>query len=81
MQPPRPIPPTLNARRLGLMTRDAAIALVRPDSHVSRAEGLSPRSQVLIRANGAEVGEKAMWGRYSLLPARCKTRHPEVRAP
>lgn len=46
---------TLKARRLGLFTQDEAVALVRADSHVSRAEGLAPRSQVLVGANGHSV--------------------------
>ena len=46
---------TLKARRLGLFTQDEAVALVRADSHVSRAEGLSPRTQVLIGVNGHSV--------------------------
>lgn len=45
----------LKARRLGLFTQDEAVALVRADSHVSRAEGLAPRSQVLVGANGHSV--------------------------
>jgi len=49
------VPTTLKARRLGLMTQDEAVALVRADSHVSHAEGLAPRSQVLIKSNGHEV--------------------------
>lgn len=53
--PAHPAHRTLKARRLGLIAQDAAIALVRADSHVSRAEGLSPRSQVLVKSNGSEV--------------------------
>jgi thymidine phosphorylase len=47
--------PDLRARRLGLIAQDEAIVLMRSDCHVCRAEGLSARSQVLLRANGREV--------------------------
>jgi len=48
-------PPTVRARRLGFYTQDDAVVLLRADCHVCRAEGLSPRSQVLLQANGREV--------------------------
>ncbi|HWA23705.1 MAG TPA: thymidine phosphorylase family protein [Caulobacterales bacterium] len=47
--------PQLQAKRLGLMTQDEAIVLMRADCHVCRAEGLSARARVLIRANGGET--------------------------
>lgn len=47
--------PTVVARRLGLFTQHDAIVLMRTDCHVCRSEGLSPRSQVLLVANGREV--------------------------
>ena len=48
-------PTTLKARRLGLISQDEAIALIRADSHVSRAEGLSPRSRVLVCAGDRQI--------------------------
>lgn len=52
---PRSPTPTLKARRLGLFTQDDAVVLMRSDCHVCRSEGLGPRSQVLLMANGREV--------------------------
>nr|MBP7597215.1 thymidine phosphorylase [Pseudoxanthomonas sp.] len=48
-------PPTLRARRLGLHSQHQAIAVMRTDCHVCRAEGLSSRSQVLLSAGGRQV--------------------------
>lgn len=47
--------PTLRARRLGLHTQHQAIAIMRTDCPVCRAEGLASRSQVLLSANGRQV--------------------------
>lgn len=47
--------PTLKARRLGFFTQHDAIVLMRADCHVCRSEGLGPRSQVLLAAQGREV--------------------------
>lgn len=52
---PGPSSPTLKARRLGLFTQHDAVVLMRSDCHVCRSEGLGPRSQVLLTANGREV--------------------------
>jgi len=46
---------TLRARRMGLFTQDEPVVVMRADSHVSRAEGLAPRSQVIVRAGPHEV--------------------------
>lgn len=51
---PRP-PPPLRATRLRLHTQHQPIALMRTDCHVGHAEGLAPRSQVLITSGGREV--------------------------
>ncbi|MCO3020375.1 thymidine phosphorylase family protein [Pseudomonas aeruginosa] len=48
-------PPTLRARRLGLHAQHQAIAIMRTDCHVCRAEGLASRSQVLLSADGRHV--------------------------
>ena len=48
-------PPTLRAKRLGLHAQHQAIAIMRTDCHVCRAEGLSSRSQVLLSAGGRQV--------------------------
>lgn len=47
--------PTLRARRLGLHAQHQAIAIMRTDCHVCRAEGLASRSQVLLSAGGRQV--------------------------
>ena len=47
--------PALRAKRLGLLTQDEAIVLMRSDCHVCRSEGLSPRARVLLSAEGREV--------------------------
>jgi thymidine phosphorylase len=47
--------PTLTVKRLGLLTQDEAIVLMRSDCHVCRSEGLSSRARVLLSANGHEV--------------------------
>jgi len=44
--------PALTARRIGLVSQGEAIVLMRSDCHVCRAEGLSPRAQVVIDASG-----------------------------
>ena len=53
--PPAAVPP-LRARRIGLIGQNEAIVLMRSDCHVCRAEGLSPRAQVVI---GAPDGRQA----------------------
>jgi thymidine phosphorylase len=45
----------LKVRRIGLYTHDEPVVLMRSDCHVCRSEGLSPRSQVLLTANGSAV--------------------------
>lgn len=53
--PPKARPPHLKARRLGLHTQHEPVVVMRTDCHVCRAEGLSARSQVLIRAGDRQV--------------------------
>ncbi len=48
-------PPAMRATRMRLHAQHQPIALMRADCHVSRSEGLSSRSQVLITADGREV--------------------------
>lgn len=48
-------PSGLRARRLGLLTQDEAIVLMRSDCHVCRSEGLSARSRVLLKAGERQV--------------------------
>lgn len=48
-------PPVLHAVRLRLHAQHQAIAVMRTDCHVCRAEGLSSRSQVLVQAGGRQV--------------------------
>lgn len=43
--------PQLSARRIGLISQQEAIVLMRTDCHVCRAEGLAPRAQVVITAH------------------------------
>lgn len=45
----------LKARRLGLLTQDEAIVLMRTDCHVCKSEGLSSRARVLLSAGGRQV--------------------------
>jgi thymidine phosphorylase len=45
----------LRARRLHLHTQREPIVVMRTDCPVCRSEGLAPRSQLLIRANGREI--------------------------
>lgn len=47
--------PHLRVRRLGLLTQDDAIVLMRSDCHVCKSEGLSSRARVLLSAGGREV--------------------------
>jgi len=47
--------PALRAKRLGMLTQDEAIVLMRSDCHVCRSEGLSSRARVLLSAGGREV--------------------------
>ena len=53
--PRAPIRALLRTRRLGLHTQREPVVIVRSDCPVCRSEGLSPRSQVLLRAEGREV--------------------------
>jgi thymidine phosphorylase len=48
-------PPALRATRMQLHAQHQAIAVMRRDCHVAHAEGLSPRSQVLVQAGDREV--------------------------
>lgn len=45
----------LKARRLGLLTQDEAIVLMRTDCHVCKSEGLSSRARVLLSAGDRQV--------------------------
>jgi thymidine phosphorylase len=47
--------PLLRARRLGVHTHDEAVVFMRSDCYVCKSEGLSPRSLVLLTANGREA--------------------------
>jgi thymidine phosphorylase len=46
---------TLMARRLGVLTHDEAVALIRSDSDVSKSEGLSSHGRLKLQCNGATV--------------------------
>lgn len=48
-------PPVARARRLGLYTQREPIVIMRTGCSVCRAEGLAPRSQVLLQHDGREV--------------------------
>lgn len=48
-------PADLHARRLGLITQDEAIVLMRTDCHVCKSEGLAARARVLLRSGEHEV--------------------------
>jgi thymidine phosphorylase len=52
---PGAAPPALRATRMQLHAQHQAIVVMRRDCHVAQAEGLSPRSQVLVQAGGREV--------------------------
>ena len=45
----------LRARRIGLHTQREPVVIMRRDCPLCRSEGLAPRSQVLLRADGREV--------------------------
>ncbi|MDP3736356.1 MAG: thymidine phosphorylase family protein [Hyphomonadaceae bacterium] len=47
--------PSLKAKRLGVLTQDEAIVLMRTDCHVCRSEGLASRSRVLLSAGERDV--------------------------
>lgn len=47
--------PVLHAHRMRLHAQHQCIAIVHAECHVSHAEGLSPRSQVLVIAGGRQV--------------------------
>jgi thymidine phosphorylase len=48
-------PTNLRARRLGLITQDEAIVLMRTDCHVCKSEGLAARALVLLSAGDRQV--------------------------
>ncbi len=54
-KPTEPRAPRLKAMRMRLHAQHQAIAVMRTDCHVCRSEGLSQRSQVLVRAGDREV--------------------------
>lgn len=45
----------LRTKRIGLNTQREPVVVLRSDCAVCRSEGLAPRSQVLLRANGREI--------------------------
>ncbi|MGD9967594.1 MAG: thymidine phosphorylase family protein [Hyphomonadaceae bacterium] len=45
----------LRVRRLGLLTQDEAIVLMRTDCHVCKSEGLASRARVRLSAGGRQV--------------------------
>lgn len=47
--------PMLRARRMGVHTHDEAVVFMRSDCDVCRSEGLSPRSQVLLKVGDREA--------------------------
>lgn len=47
--------PPLKAKRLGLLTQDEAIVVMRSDCHVCRSEGLASRARVLLATDRGEV--------------------------
>lgn len=48
--------PSLRARRIGLLTQDEPIVLMRSDCHVCRSEGLASRARVMLTsASGVEI--------------------------
>lgn len=47
--------PVLKVKRLGLLTQDEAIVLMRADCHVCRSEGLAARSRVLLKVGDREA--------------------------
>src|SRR5690606_33220816 len=53
--PDAPRTPGLRATRMRLHAQHQAIALMRVDCHVCRAEGLAARSHVLVEAHGRQV--------------------------
>ena len=53
--PPGASVPPLRARRLRLHTQHEAVVVMRTDCPVCRAEGMGPRSQVLLRNGGRDL--------------------------
>ena len=49
------VPVALRARRLGLLTHDAAVAILRSDSDVSKSEGLASHARIRLECNGNTV--------------------------
>lgn len=47
--------PPLNVKRLGLITQDEAIVLMRSDCHVCRSEGLATRARVRLWNERTEI--------------------------
>lgn len=45
----------LRVRRLGIHTQHEAVVFMRTDCHVCRSEGISPRSQVVLRTGDREI--------------------------
>ena len=50
-----PPPPHLHVRRMGLHAQHQSVAVMHTDCHVCHAEGLAPRSRVLVSAGDREV--------------------------
>lgn len=57
----------LRTKRIGLHTQREPIVVMRSDCLVCRSEGLAPRSQVLLRADGREVAAILFQGADELL--------------
>jgi thymidine phosphorylase len=51
----RPSPQTLQVRRLGIHTHDEAVAYMRVDCHVCRAEGFAQHSRIQLENGGREI--------------------------
>lgn len=58
---------SLRTRRIGLHTQREPIVIMRTDCAVRRSEGLAPRSQVLLRAEGREVAAVLFQGADAIL--------------
>lgn len=57
----------LRARRIGLHTQREPVVIMRRDCPICHSEGLAPRSQVLLRADGREVTAILFQGAEELL--------------
>lgn len=62
LEPSNPSHAKLRIRRIGLHTQREPIVLVPADCPVCRSEGIAPRSQILLRANGHEVAATLFQG-------------------